>query len=381
MVTPRQIRPKPGDVLVLVGTSKGAFLLHSNASRRSWKLGGPYLAGNGLYALAFDGRAGRSRIWAGAESGHFGAVLTSSDDFGKTWAKVEKPQLAFPAGSGANLKRVWSIRPGREGEPDVLYAGTEPAALWESRDAGKTWALNAGLFGHPHRAKWEPGGGGQCLHTIVPDVDAPGRMLIAVSTGGCYITEDGGRSWAAQNKNIKVTFMPETYPEFGQCVHKIVQAPNAPGRFYLQHHWGVYRSDDAGATWKPVEKGLPSTFGFAMAAHPRCPDTAFVLPIESDGFRCTPEGKLRVYRTTDAGKTWKAMTKGLPQKNALELVLRDGMDVDGCDPAGVYFGTKSGKVWASRDEGSSWTCIADGLPQVNCVKVAMVPRKAKKGRR
>ncbi len=379
MVTARHLKVKDGDVLVLLGTSKGVFLLRSNASRKKWDLGGPYFPGHQIYALAFDGRAGRRRVWAGAQSGHFGAVLSASDDFGKSWTKPEKPNVRFPEKTGAALKQIWAIRPGLESQPGVLFCGVEPSALFVSRDAGESWELNQGLWDHPHRAKWEPGGGGLCMHTVVPDSSNPERLHIACSTGGHYRSDDGGKTWNACNRNIHAPFMPgNPAPEFGQCVHKLAQAAGDPKRFYLQHHWGVYRSDDGGDTWKAMEKGLPTTFGFALAAHPHDGDTAYVLPIESDGFRCTPEGKLRVYRTKDGGKSWKALTKGLPQSNALETVLRDGMDVDTCARPGVYFGTKSGKVYASADEGNSWKCIAEGLPTVNCVKAAVVPAAGKK---
>jgi photosystem II stability/assembly factor-like uncharacterized protein len=374
MVTTRQLKVKEGDVLVLVGTAKGLWVLRSDGKRAKWDEGGPHLAGQSVYAAAFDGRSGRRRLWTSSDS-WFGATLNHSDDFGKTWVKPEKSPVRFPEESKTTLKRIWQIRP--EGPGDAIFVGTEPTALFRSDDGGQTFELNQALFNHPHRPKWEPGGGGQCLHTILPDPADAKRIWIAMSTGGFYRSDDGGGTWNPRNRNIKVTFMPEAFPEFGQCVHKVVSHPAAPGRLYLQHHWGVYRSDDAGENWKAIEKGLPSTFGFAMSIHPHDPDMVYVLPLESDGFRCTPEGKLRVYRTADGGKAWKAMTKGLPQKNANETVLRDGMDMDGCATPGVYFGTKSGKVYASRDAGTSWKLIASGLPQVQCVKVAMVPGKRK----
>ncbi|KAF0245965.1 MAG: hypothetical protein FD180_1108 [Planctomycetota bacterium] len=216
MVTARHIKPRDGDILVLLGTSKGAFALRSDSARKKWELGGPYFPGHQIYALAFDNRAGRRRLWAGAQSGHFGAVLSSSDDFGRTWTKPEKPNVRFPEGSGGALKQIWQILPGPATEPDLLYCGVEPSALFVSRDAGASWELNQGLWDHPHRAKWEPGGGGLCLHTIVPD--GANRLHIACSTGGHYRSDDGGKSWNARNKNIKTPFLPGDGPppEFGQ---------------------------------------------------------------------------------------------------------------------------------------------------------------------
>lgn len=216
MVTATHVKAKPGDVLLLVGTTKGAFVLRSDRNRKSWEVGGPYFPGHSIYALAFDGRAGRRRLWAGAQSGHFGAVLAWSDDFGKSWTTPETANVRFPEGAGVSLKQIWQILPGRDAEPDTLYCGVEPAALFVSRDAGDTWDLERGLFDHPHRTKWEAGGGGLCLHTVVPDALDPKRLFVAVSTGGLYRTDDGGRTWAPRNNGIRVTFLPEPHPEFGQ---------------------------------------------------------------------------------------------------------------------------------------------------------------------
>jgi photosystem II stability/assembly factor-like uncharacterized protein len=248
----------------------------------------------------------------------------------------------------------------------------EPSALFESRDAGKTWSPVQGLLEHPHRPKWTPGGGGMCLHTILPDPTDPRRMIIAMSTGGAYRTDDGGTTWQARNQGVRAEFLPEKYPEFGQCVHKIVQHPSKPARLFLQNHWGLYRSDDGGDSWTDIAKGVPSDFGFCMAIHPHDPDTVYIVPIESDEYRCTPEGKLRVYRTSNAGKSWEPLTRGLPQKNALETVVRDALATDTCDPAGIYFGTRSGKVFGSSDNGKTWQTVIEGLPAVVCVRAALV---------
>jgi photosystem II stability/assembly factor-like uncharacterized protein len=299
---------------------------------------------------------------------HSGALLRSSDDFGATWTDPIEANVKFPETAGAALKQIWQIAPGREHEPDMLYCGVEPAALFASRDAGGSWSLVEGLWNHPHRARWQPGGGGLCLHTVVLDPERPGRIRVAVSTGGTYVTDDGGTSWRPTNTGVRCVFLPDQYPEFGQCVHKVVQSRQRPDRLYLQNHWGLYRSDDRGESWTDIANGVPSDFGFPIAVHPRDPDTAWIVPLESDEFRCTPDGRLRVFRTSDAGASWQGLGDGLPQAEAYETVLRDALGVDAADPCGVYFGTRSGKLFASVDEGQSWTTVADGLPPVIAVK-------------
>ncbi|HEY1435504.1 MAG TPA: exo-alpha-sialidase [Thermoanaerobaculia bacterium] len=367
---PAPLTVRNGDALLLVGTMKGLFVLRSDGKRRRWAMTGPFFPGSSVYAAAFDTRAGRHRLWAAPSSMHWGAELAWSDDFGKSWQRPAAPLVRFPEASGSALKNIWQITPGRADQPDTLYCGVEPSALFESRDAGQTWTLNDGLWNHPHRARWQPGGGGLCLHTVLVDPTREGRLTVASSTGGVYRSDDGGRTWQARNRGVRAEFLPDPHPEFGQCVHKIAHHAVRPGRLFLQNHWGLYRSDDGGDSWQDVAHGVPSDFGFCMGVHPRDPDTAFIVPLHSDGFRCTPEGKLRVYRTRDAGASWQAMTRGLPQKDALETVVRDGMAVDGFDPAGVYFGTRSGKVYGSPDDGRTWQLLRDGLPPVVCVKTA-----------
>jgi photosystem II stability/assembly factor-like uncharacterized protein len=304
-------------------------------------------------------------------------MLSSSDDFGRTWTHPEQAPIRFPDDTGASLKRIWQIKPGRAGQPGKLYCGVEPAALFESDDAGESWSLVRGLYDHPHRARWQPGGGGLCLHTILPDPAGRDRITVAISTGGVYRSDDGGRTWEVKNRGVRADFLPDKHPEFGQCVHKIVSHPAHPDRLFLQNHWGLYRSDDAGDSWHDIARGVPSDFGFCMAMHPHDSETVYILPLESDEFRCTPGGKLRVYRTRDGGGSWEPLTRGLPQKDALETVLRDAMDVDPLNPAGVYFGTRSGQVWGSSDGGASWSSVLGGLPPVLCVKAAVVGDAAK----
>ena len=367
----RHVNVRAGDVVLLVGTMKGAFVLRADAQRRAWDVGGPYFPGSEVYALGYDHRGDRARIWAGTNSMHWGALLRSSDDFGRTWTNPEAANVKFPEGTGAALQRIWQIIAGREREPDVLYCGVEPAALFVSRDAGSTWSLVEGLWNHPHRPLWQPGGGGLCLHTIFLDPERPDRMGVAISTGGVYLSDDGGGTWRASNTGVRAEFLPDKHPEFGQCVHKVAQSARRPDRMFLQNHWGLYRSDDRGATWTDIANGVPSDFGFPMAIHPGDPDCAWIVPLESDQFRCTPEGKLRVFRTRDAGASWEPLARGLPQDGAYETVLRDALAVDALDRPGVYFGTRSGKVFGSADAGDNWAAILDGLPPVISVKTAL----------
>ena len=374
MPEPTQINAQAGDTLLLVGTMKGAFIFRSDGAREKWDVAGPYFPGRSVYAMNFDGRNGRQRLWAAVNSSFWGSFLSSSNDFGKTWSDPEAYNIKFPEGSEVSLKQIWQIVPGHPSEPDTLYCGVEPAALFKSTDAGATWSLERGLFDHPHRTQWMPGGGGLCLHTILPDPSNDQRLFVAISTGGVYRTDDGGQNWQPRNKGIFVKFLPpgQQYPEWGQCVHKVVRHAANPDRMFLQHHWGVYRSDDAGDSWTDIGKGLPSDFGFALEIDPHDANTVYIIPIESDEFRCTPEAKLRVYRTTNAGESWDALTEGLPQEDAFETILRDSMKADANDPTGLYFGTRNGKLFGSNNGGESWTAISEGLPAITCVKTAAI---------
>ena len=374
MPEPTQINAQAGDTLLLVGTMKGAFIFRSDGARKKWDVAGPYFPGRSVYAMNFDGRNGRQRLWAAVNSSFWGSFLSSSNDFGQTWSDPEAYNIKFPEGSEVSLKQIWQIVPGHPSEPDTLYCGVEPAALFKSTDAGETWSLERGLFDHPHRTQWMPGGGGLCLHTILPDPSNDQRLFVAISTGGVYRTDDSGQNWQPRNKGIFVKFLPpgQQYPEWGQCVHKVVSHAANPDRMFLQHHWGVYRSDDAGDSWIDIGKGLPSDFGFALEIDPHDANTVYIIPIESDEFRCTPEAKLRVYRTRNAGESWEALTEGLPQEDAFETILRDSMKADTNDPTGLYFGTRNGKLFGSNNGGNSWTAISEGLPAITCVKTATI---------
>jgi serine/threonine protein kinase len=362
---------KKGDFLLLVGTTKGAFLLRSNTQRTRWELGGPYFHGYAVYAMAYDSRGGQHRIWASTQN-YWGTLLRSSDDFGRSWTNPQEATLRFPTDTGLSLKNIWQIVLGRPEEPNVLYCGVEPAALFETRDGGETWSLVRGLFDHPHRPRWVPGNGGLALHTILLDPSDKQRMYVAISAGGVYRTDDGGQTWTARNRGVRVVFAPNKYPEFGQCVHKIALHPAHPERIFLQNHWGLYRSDDRAENWTDIANGVPSDFGFAMVIHPRNPDCVYIIPVESDQFRCTCDGRLRVYRTRNRGGSWEPLMRGLSQKRAYETVLRDAMTMDSLDPLGVYFGTRSGQLFGSRDEGKTWEKILDGLPAIVCVRSAIV---------
>jgi hypothetical protein len=322
--------------------------------------------------MAFDQRAGRSRLLVGVHSNHWGATLRFSDDLGRSWSGPERQAIRFPESSGLSLAQVWQIMPGRAEEPDVVWAGVEPAALFRSEDGGESWAPVQGLLEHEHRSRWMPGGGGLCLHTIVLDPANPERMAIAISTAGFYRTDDGGATWQPRNAGVRAVFLPDKYPQFGQCVHKVTHHQSRPERLFLQNHWGLYRSDDWGDSWHDIANGVPSDFGFAIQAHPHDPDTVYIIPIQSDEFRVVPGAQLRVYRTQDAGATWGALDDGLPQEHAFESVLRDGLAVDTHRRAGVYFGTRSGKLYGSNDDGETWKTLADALPPICCVKTAVL---------
>lgn len=368
-----RIEATTGDVVVLVGTTKGLFALTAGPERDRWQLAGPWFRGEEIAAAALDTRGGRARLLAGATSAHWGPSVYRSDDLGASWVEPDAGTLAFPDAAGAAVGRVWQLQPGADDRPDVVFAGVEPAALFRSEDGGVTFHLDEALWNHAHRPQWQPGGGGLCLHTIVPDPTGGPRMGIAVSAAGFYRTLDG-LTWEAANKGIVPRFLPPPEPEFGQCVHKVDRHPTEPDVLFLQHHWGVYRSDDFGGRWLEVGAAqLPSTFGFPIVADPNRPGAAYVLPLESDLFRCTPDGRARVYRTEDRGESWEPLGAGLPQRDAFLTVLRDGFAADRLDPTGLYFGTRTGEVFGSPDAGGSWQELARHLPPVLCVKTGVLP--------
>ena len=358
--------------LVLVGRTKGLFALRSDGGP-DVSLDGPWLAGEEVYATCIDTRPGAPRLFAGSVSNHWGPVLRRSDDLGASWMEDEVASLAFPAGSDTSLSRIWQVTPGPPEAPEVVYAGVEPAALFRSDDGGESFSLVQGLWDHPHRPQWQPGGGGLCLHTVLVHPADPDRLLIAISAAGVYLSDDGGGSWRASNTGIAVPFLPNgPEPEFGQCVHKVARDAGDPERLYLQHHGGIYRSDDGGDRWSAIASIAGMDFGFPVVAHPTAAQTAYLLPLESDEYRCTPDGRCTVWRTTDAGASWEPLTAGLPQQDAHLTVLRDAFTSDGADPAGLWFGTRTGEVYASTDDGDTWQLWADHLPPVLTVRAASI---------
>jgi hypothetical protein len=350
----------PKNTLILAGTRKGLFIAQSR-DRRNWHMSGPFLKGKDINHAAYDGRNGK--IYATSNDAWFGSEFVWSDDLGKKWHSA-KTNPSFDSKSGYKLERLWHIEPGPESEPKVVYLGVAPAALFKSNDLGKNWKEVTSLTKHSTRPRWHPGAGGLCLHSITFDPSNPKRFFVGISAVGVFRTEDGGKNWVTANRGTRAEFMPVKYPEFGQCVHKLLAAPSSPLLLFQQNHCGMYRSADAGVAWQEISKGLPSDFGFPLAIHPRKPEFIYVIPLQGAEFRCPPQGKLAVYRSVNGGKTWKALARGLPQKRAFCSVYREGMSMDQGNPAGVYFGTNTGKIFASRNEGDSWFLLADNLPPV-----------------
>jgi photosystem II stability/assembly factor-like uncharacterized protein len=388
-------------VRVLVGTHKGAFVLTSDGKREKWDVSGPHFAGWELYHLK-GSPVDPNRIYASQTSGWFGQIIQRSDDGGKTWIqpgtppgeqnpqqgpqKGESNKFVYdtaPEKGGKPLtthqwydgtqhpwefKRVWHIEPSLT-DADTVYAGVEDAAIFKSTNGGKNWEELPGLRGHGTGPKWQPGAGGLCLHSIVLDRKDPKRMYIAISAAGAFRTDDGGKSWKPINKGLKSPYIPDPNAEIGHCVHHIAAHPSRPNVLFMQKHWDVMRSDDAGDSWHEVSGNLPTDFGFVIDVHAHEPETIYVVPIKSDGEHFPPEGKLRVYRSRTGGNEWEPLTKGLPQSDCYVNILRDAMAVDSLDKCGIYFGTTGGQVYASNDAGDNWSPIVQNLPAVFSVEV------------
>lgn len=352
-----------GRARLLVTTRKGLFLLESDAVRRDWSLTGPYCEAWPLNHAVADPNSGA--IYAGGGNAWFGPAVWKSTDGGASWSH-SSDGLAYPAGEEP-IKAVWSLA----ATNGSLYAGVEPAGLFRSDDGGLTWTQLPGLRDHPSRPDWQPGGGGLILHSILVHPADSRQLWVAISTGGVFHSADGGETWEPRNRGTRNDYAPEEfrYADFGQCVHALAMAPGAPERLYQQNHCGMYASDDGGREWRSIEAGLPSSFGFPAVAHPHDPDTLYLFPLNGDSSgRVAPEGKAAVWRTRDGGSRWHSLRAGLPQENAFLTVLRQAMATDAHHPAGVYFGTTSGELYASSDEGEHWACIASHLPAITAVE-------------
>jgi photosystem II stability/assembly factor-like uncharacterized protein len=375
-------------VLVLIGTRKGGFILQSDSKRETWGMKGPMFKGWNVMHLTFDPRD--RRLHAAVVHDVYGPSTHYSDDLGENWTQGrEVPTFSRPSKSSRPLGtpdevkepdsvqaekvlKVWHIKPAGDDQPGVLYAGIEPAAFFTSTDRGETWELNESLYDHPHRSDWFPGAGGLCLHTIVPDPQDSERIYVAISTGGCYRTDDGGKRWAPYNKNVRADFLPEKLPEYGQCVHKMVIHPQNPQVLFQQNHCGVYRSDDQGENWIDIGEGkLPSRFGFPIAVHPHQPETIYIVLEESDQYRLSVDGSFAVWRSQDSGNSWDRLKEGLPERAHL-VVLREAMATDQFEEAGVYLGTTTGQVFGTRDSGEKWEQIADYMPRILSVETATI---------
>ena len=392
-------------VRVLVGTRKGAFVLTSDAGRERWDVSGPHFAGWEVYHVK-GSPADPNRIYASQTSGWFGQIIQRSDDGGVTWHQPGTPAgeptttpEGMPKGESNKFtydtseetgkpltthqfydgtqrpwefKRVWHLEPSLD-DPETVYAGVEDAALFRTNDGGWTWQELSGLRGHGTGPQWQPGAGGMCLHTIVIDPKNRERIFVAISAAGAFRTDDGGATWKPINRGLHSQYIPDPNAEVGHCVHRIAMHPTRPSTLFMQKHWDVMRSDDAGDTWREVSGNLPTDFGFVVDVHAHEPETVYVVPIKSDAEHYPPDGRLRVYRSRSGGGDWEALTNGLPQKDCYVNVLRDAMSVDTLDPCGVYFGTTGGQVYASADAGDSWAPIVRDLPAVLSVEAQAIP--------
>ena len=368
-------------VRVLVGTRKGAFILTADGKRERWDVSGPHFGGWEIFHMKAS-PADPNRIFAAQSSGWFGQVMQRSSDGGKTWETVGN-KFAYDGPTGTHqwydgtphpweFAKVWHVEPSLE-DPDTIYAGIEDAALFKSTDGGQTWHELAGLRTHSTGSLWQPGAGGMCLHTILLDPSKPGRIFVAISSAGAFRSDDEGKSWRPINKGLKSEGIPDPTAEVGHCVHRIAMHRSRPGTLFMQKHWDVMRSDDAGDTWHEVSGNLPSDFGFPIDVHAHEPETIYVVPIKSDSEHYPPDGRLRVYRSRTGGNEWEAMTNGLPQRHCYSNVLRDAMAVDALDPCGVYFGTTGGQVFCSPNGGDRWVPIVEHLPSVVAVEAQTLP--------
>jgi len=368
-------------VRVLVGTRKGAFVMTSDAKRKQWDISGPHFTGWEIYHVK-GSPADPNRLYASQCSGWFGQLIQRSDDGGKNWEQVDS-KFVYDGVPGTHqwydgtphpweFKRVWHLEPSLT-DPDTVYAGVEDAALFRSTDGGKSWHELAGLREHGSGPQWQPGAGGMCLHTIIQDPKKPKRMFVAISAAGAFRTDDGGTTWQPINRGLRSAQIPDEDAEVGHCVHRLAMHRSRPDVLFMQKHWDVMRSDDAGDSWHEVSGNLPTDFGFPIDVHAHEPNTVYVVPIKSDSEHIPPDGKLRVYRSRSGGDEWEALTNGLPQRDCYVNVLRDAMAVDSLDQCGIYFGTTGGQVYASPDAGDTWAPIVRDFPPVLSVEVQTLP--------
>ncbi|MDQ6649463.1 MAG: exo-alpha-sialidase [Actinomycetota bacterium] len=368
-------------VRVLVGTRKGAFVLSADGTRRDWRVDGPHFGGWEIYHLK-GSPADPNRLYASQSTGWFGQLVQRSDDGGVTWRPMSN-EFRYDGVPGTHqwydgtphpweFARVWHLEPSHT-DPDTVYAGVEDAALFRTTDGAGSWQELSGLRGHGSGPQWQPGAGGMCLHTILVDPSDPQRIFVAISAAGAFRTDDGGLTWRPINHGLRSEGIPDPDADVGHCVHRLAMHPSRPAVLFMQKHWDVMRSDDAGENWREVSGNLPSDFGFPIDVHAHEPETVYVVPITSDSEHYPPEGKLRVYRSRSGGDDWEPLTKGLPQRDCYVNVLRDAMAVDSLDECGVYFGTSGGQVYASADAGDSWDAIVRDLPPVLSVEVQTLP--------
>jgi len=368
-------------VRVLVGTSKGAFVLTADGRRQDWEVSGPLFGGWEVYHVA-GSSADPDRLYASQSNGWFGQVIQRSDDGGATWDPVDN-DFSYEGETGTHpwydgsprpwsFTRVWHLLPSVD-DPDTVLAGVEDAALFRTTDGGRSWSELPGLRTHASASSWAPGAGGLCLHTIKPRADDPDSMLVAISAAGVLATDDGGATWEPANTGLRSEFMPEPEAEVGHCVHKLARHRARPDVVFMQKHWDVMRSDDGGRSWREISGDLPTDFGFAIDVHAHEPDTVYVVPITSDEQHYVADARLRVYRSRSGGDEWEPLTEGLPQSDCYVNVLRDAMAVDAMDPCGVYVGTTGGQVYVSPDAGDHWAPIVRDLPRVLSVEVQTLP--------
>jgi photosystem II stability/assembly factor-like uncharacterized protein len=363
--------PRPREVHLLVGTHKGGFLIHSNLGRKNWKVEGPFFPGWEVNHLIRDPRSGH--LWAAINTSWWGNDVQVSSNNGKTWRKASAG-LGFSKDRNLNLTRIWHVMPDRASRPNTIWCGVDPGSLFRSDDGGRNWGEIRALTEHPTRKHWQPGAGGLMVHTIILDPRDSNRMFVGISAAGCFRTDDDGKTWRAMNKGVRADFLPEKFPVAGQCLHRMAMDPKHPDSLYQQNHCGMYRSEDAGASWTDISKGLPSRFGFPIVAHPRESGVIFLVPEKSDNFRFVPDGRFIVWRSRNGGRTWQKLTRGLPQKSAYLHVHRHAMTAEatGTDKACVYVGTTTGEIFYTRTNGDSWELLPFHLPAVYSLEACAV---------